>query len=142
MRVRGFNDHYVLQAYDLQAPSAVNVESMMFHLWVHLIQPIKSRLPSEPSTSHFESFLSSPHDLYTFVPSAGSNNFHSHFSSLFSLCSLSFAMILFAISSKFSVARARIVGPAPERHTPRKPFSVLGDIDSTISVRPGIRVWR
>lgn len=89
-------------------------------------------------------FLSSLFFSYriTWVPSAGSSTFHWQARSFFSLCCLNLAMILLAIVSKLCVARARMVGPAPDRHTPRKPSSVLGDMDSTISVRPGMRVWR
>lgn len=78
----------------------------------------------------------------TWVPSAGSSTFHSHGSCLFSLCCLSVAIILFAISSKLLVASARMVGPAPDRHTPRNPGCVLGDMDSTTCDRPGMSVWR
>ena len=81
-------------------------------------------------------------NLITVVPPAGSSTLHWHCSCLFSPCSLSMAMTRSAICSKLCVASARIVGPAPERQTPRNPSSVLGDIDSTISVRPGMSVWR
>ena len=47
-----------------------------------------------------------------------------------------------ATNSKWSVARANIVGPAPERHTPSSPVCVLGCRDSRTSVRPGIRLFR
>ena len=78
----------------------------------------------------------------TCVPSAGSKTFHWQARSFFSLNCRSVAIILLAMSSKLLVASARIVGPAPDKHTPRNPGCVLGDIDCTTSVRPGMRVWR
>lgn len=54
----------------------------------------------------------------TVVPSsAGSSNFHSHFISFLA----NMSNMTFAIPSKFSVARANIVGPAPDRHMPQRP---------------------
>ena len=43
-----------------------------------------------------------------------------------------------AIVSKFPVAKARIVGPAPERQMPSKPGWVVGVMDEVTSGRPGI----
>ena len=64
-------------------------------------------------------FLSTPFQLYvTVVPScAGSNNFQSHLISFFAKVS----KMTFAIASKFSVASARIVGPAPDKQIPHRP---------------------
>lgn len=75
----------------------------------------------------------------TLAPSsAGSSSFQSHaipsWPNLF--------IIDVAIFSKFPVARARIVGPAPERHMPSKPLCELGVTDCNISVRPGMSVFR
>jgi hypothetical protein len=43
-----------------------------------------------------------------------------------------------AILSKFSVARARIVGPAPDKHIPRSPGCDFGVTEARISGNPGI----
>src|ERR1700761_7558886 len=48
----------------------------------------------------------------------------------------------FAMLSKFCVAKASIVGPAPERHIPNSPGCDLGVTDCRISVRPGINPFR
>lgn len=73
------------------------------------------------------------------VPSsAGSSSFHWH--AIF--WDSNREMMRFAISSKWSVARARMVGPAPDRQIPNRPGCVLGVMDCRISVRPGIRVCR
>lgn len=50
-------------------------------------------------------------------------------------------MISAAISSKFSVAKARIVGPAPDRQIPNSPGYAVGVTLFRISVRPGIKVF-
>ena len=50
--------------------------------------------------------------------------------------------MLVAIWSKFSVANAKIVGPAPERQIPSKPGCDFGEIDSMTSERPGISTLR
>lgn len=99
----------------------------------HSLVPDRS---SEPTTSVPESF--EPYFRTTWLPSAGSNSFQLHWM----FWDLNRDIMLSAISSKLLVARAKIVGPAPERHTPSSPGIVLGVMDSTISVSPGIRVWR
>jgi hypothetical protein len=43
-----------------------------------------------------------------------------------------------AIASKLSVARARMVGPAPERHIPSRPGWVVGVREDRMVGRPGI----
>ena len=51
-----------------------------------------------------------------------------------------FEMIASAIVSKCSVARANIVGPAPDKQIPSKPGCEAGVTDCKISVSPGIKV--
>jgi hypothetical protein len=43
-----------------------------------------------------------------------------------------------AILSKFSVARARMVGPAPDKHIPSSPGCDFGVTEARISGNPGI----
>lgn len=80
--------------------------------------------------------------LITSVPLAGSRMRHWQARSGLELDFFNIEMILLAISSKLLVARARMVGPAPDRQQPRKPGCVEGDIELTISPRPGMRVLR
>lgn len=51
---------------------------------------------------------------------------------------LNLANISSAILEKLSVARAKIVGPAPERHMPSKPGWEDGVTDASMSGRAGI----
>ena len=75
--------------------------------------------------------------------SAISSSFHVHVIGIPPASNLDKLLIIdSATSSKWSVARASIVGPAPERHTPSSPMCVLGCKDSKTSVRPGIRLFR
>ena len=79
-------------------------------------------------------------DLTTVAPSsAGSKTFHIH------LIPPSFSntsIAAFAIPSKFSVASARIVGPAPLRQIPINPGWLDGVTVFRMVVRPGMRVER
>ena len=78
-------------------------------------------------------------ELVTVAPSvAGWRSFQSQVMPSF----LNSARRWFAIESKFSVARARMVGPAPERQIPSRPGCDWGVTDWRISVRPGIRPLR
>ena len=76
--------------------------------------------------------------LSTVAPSAGSSNFQ--WQEI--LYVLNWSMMRCAISLKFAVARARIVGPAPDRQIPSNPGWERGFIDCKISARPGIRCFR
>lgn len=69
---------------------------------------------------------------------AGSSNFHWQVM----LFVANRAMMRSAISVKRSVARARMVGPAPERQIPNNPGCVAGVMDWRISVKPGIKPLR
>lgn len=85
-------------------------------------------------------FFSSAYQLSgssrTVVPSsAGSSSFHSH---VIPSC-LKRAIIVSAIFSKFAVARANIVGPAPDKQIPQSPACDFGVTDFSISVSPGIK---
>ena len=70
--------------------------------------------------------------------SAGSSTFHWH---VMPSC-LNRPMIASAMDSKFSVAKARIVGPAPDRQMPNRPLCVFGVTDARMSDRPGINPCR
>jgi hypothetical protein len=48
------------------------------------------------------------------------------------------AVASLAIASKPPVARARMVGPAPERQMPRRPGCVDGEMEEVTSGKPGI----
>lgn len=56
--------------------------------------------------------------------------------------SLKTLTMTFEIESKFSVARARMVGPAPDRHMPRRPGCVFGVTDARMRGRPGMSSLR
>ena len=71
-------------------------------------------------------------------PCATSSSFQVH-------CTPCFAkrlMISSAMSSKFSVASARMVGPAPDRQIPSRPACVRGVTLCSTSARPGTRILR
>lgn len=70
----------------------------------------------------------------TTLPPAISNSFQS--TSI--PCSLNIVRALSAIDSKPSVARARMVGPAPDKQMPKSPGCVDGVIFDVTSGRPGI----
>lgn len=70
--------------------------------------------------------------------SAGSRIFHSQLMP----SSLNLWTMTPAMASKFSVARASIVGPAPERQIPSKPLWVLGDMEDKMAGKAGIKVLR
>lgn len=97
--------------------------------WEQVYSLWRIQNPPESFSSYF---------LTTWLPSAGSSNFQLHWMPCFPKRDI----ILCAISSKLLVASARIVGPAPDKHTPSRPGCVPGVIDSTISVSPGISVCR
>ena len=94
--------------------------------------------------AHFHSSQASLRFPRTVAPSsAGCNSFHSQLTSLpLTLNCESICMIASAICSKFFVASASIVGPAPDRQIPSRPGCDCGDIWSSTSARPGIKALR
>jgi hypothetical protein len=89
-----------------------------------------------PSTQHaLASSLNIGYSSSTQLPLSSTSK-TSQSTSTFS--SLKIRTISWAILSKFSVARARMVGPAPERQIPRRPGWVVGVTDERILGRPGI----
>jgi hypothetical protein len=91
------------------------------------------------SHSHVQDFRVISHNLSTVAPSrAGSSSFQSQEMPR----ALNRAMMVSAISSKFVVASAKMVGPAPDRQIPSNPGCVLGFMDCNVSDNPGMRPLR
>ena len=74
------------------------------------------------------------YDRDTELPPTTSSNFHSISTDF----SLKIARASSAMDSKPLVAKANIVGPAPDKHIPNRPGWVDGVIDDVTSGRPGI----